>query len=334
MQRGRVQMKAGKLDSELLKSIVFNNITCHREEVMVRPGIGEDCAVMDFGDFACVISTDPITGASNEVGRLAVHISCNDIASNGVEPIGLMLTIMVPEGTTKEEINQIMQQAGEAAAELNVEIIGGHTEITPAVNKVVISSTAIGRQLKDKVIFTKGSKPHDLIIMTKNVGLEGTAIIAHDWEERLRKDLGDSIVDEAKKMIDRLSVVKEGIIAGKIGTSGMHDVTEGGLLGAVWEMCEASSVGALLYKDKVNIAKSTQEICKYFNIDPFRLISSGCMLITVSQNKAEQLLDEFKKSGIQASIIGEVTSKGRYIKDGENLLEIKPPESDELYKVI
>lgn len=327
-------MKAGKLDSDLLKSIVFNNITHHRDEIMIRPGIGEDCAVIDFGDYACVISTDPITGAVNEIGRLAVHISCNDIASNGVEPMGLMLTIMAPEGTTEDEINQIMKQAGEAAAELKVEIIGGHTEITPAVNRVIISSTAMGRQLKEKVVFTKGAKPMDVIVMTKNLGLEGTAILAHDWEERLRRDLGDDIVNEAKQMMKDISVVKEGVIAGKVGVTGMHDITEGGLLGALWEMCEASSVGALLYKEKVNIAPSTGKICKYFNIDPFRLISSGCMLITVSKNKSEELLNELKRGGVSASVVGQVISTDRYIKDGEELFEIEPPESDELYKVL
>lgn len=326
-------MKSGKLDSELLKSIVFNNITYQREEIMIRAGIGEDCAVIDFGKFACVMSTDPITGANNKVGRLAVHIACNDIASNGVEPLGLLLTILVPEGTTETELNEIMKEAGEAAAELNVEIMGGHTEVTSAVNKIVISSTVIGKQLKERVTFTKGAKPGDLIIMTKNAGLEGTAIIAHDWEDRLRKALGNNIVDEGKEMMQNISVVKEGVIAGKIGVTAMHDVTEGGLLGALWELCEASAVGTLIDKERINIAPATKKICQYFNIDPLKLISSGCMLITVAQEKAPELLDQYKKNGIIANVIGEITAEGKFIQDGENIFEILPPESDELYKV-
>lgn len=326
-------MKAGKLDSELLKKIVFNNITYHREEVTIRPGIGEDCAVIDFGEYACIISTDPITGAVNEIGRLAVHVACNDIASNGAEPLGLMLTIMAPEGTTEEDIENIMRQAGKAAAELRVEIIGGHTEITNAVNRVIISATALARQLKDKVISAGGARPGDRIIMTKNLALEGTAIIANDWEDRLRKDLGNDLLEEAKSMMNNISVVKEGVIAGKAGASGMHDITEGGLLGAVWEMCEASSVGALLYKDKVFIATSTQKICSYFNIDPFRLISSGCMLITIAEDRAESLVEELESQGIRASVIGEITQAGRYIRDGDNFIPIEAPQSDELYKI-
>ena len=138
-------LKTGKLDSELLEKIVFNNIKFKRPEVLTRPGIGEDCAVVDFGSYECIMSTDPITAAISEIGRLSIHISCNDIASNGIQPLGIMLAVMLPVGTTEEQIEEMMRQAGEASEELGVEIIGGHTEITPAVTKPVIVSTAIGR---------------------------------------------------------------------------------------------------------------------------------------------------------------------------------------------
>ena len=138
-------LKVGKLDSELLKKIVFDKITFRRDEVITRPGIGEDCAVIDYGDYECVLSTDPITASIEDIGRLAVHISCNDIASNGVEPVGLLLAVLLPEGTTEEQIENMMDQAGKASEELGVEIVGGHTEITRAVNQPVMISTAIGR---------------------------------------------------------------------------------------------------------------------------------------------------------------------------------------------
>ena len=138
-------LEIGKLDSKLLEKIVFENIKFKRKEVLKRSGIGEDCAVIDFGEYDCVMSTDPITAAVDQIGRLAIHISCNDIASNGIEPLGVMLAVMLPVGTTEEDIEEMMKQAGDAASELGVEIIGGHTEITPAVRQPVIVSTAIGR---------------------------------------------------------------------------------------------------------------------------------------------------------------------------------------------
>jgi hydrogenase expression/formation protein HypE len=327
-------MKVGKLDSELLQKIVFNNIKLHRSEVMVRPGIGEDCTIVDYGKYALVMSTDPITGAASEVGKLAVHINCNDIASNGVEPLGLMMTILAPEGTTEVEIENIMKQAAEEAAKLNVEIIGGHTEITAAVNKIIISATAIGRELKDKIIKTSGAKLGDKIIMTKTAGLEGTGIIAYDLEEKLITRFSREIIERAKKMVDNISVVKEGIIGGKFGASSMHDVTEGGVLGAIWEVCEASKLGCNIYKDQIAVAKETAEICDFLNIDPLKLISSGTMLMTVSTEKKEMLLKELRENGIQATVIGEITKKGRYLIENNKKIEIMPPESDELYKVI
>lgn len=327
------KMKTGKLDSDLLKKIVFKNIKYKRQEVLVRPGIGEDCAVVDYGDNVCVMSTDPITGASNDVGRLAIHISCNDIASNGVEPLGIMLTIMVPEGTTEEEINEIMKQAGREAEKLNIEIIGGHTEITNAVNKAVIVSTAIGKSPKEKYLNRETIKPKDAIILTKQAGLEGTGIIANDFSQQLTDYLTTEEIDNAKKMLDQLSVIPEGVIAGAIGVSSMHDVTEGGVLGAVWEICECSNTGAEIYYDKIPVANETLKICEVFQLDFLKLISSGCMLITVSENKKDTLLDAFKKQNIHAAEIGIITDNERYlIKDGIKT-SINPPESDELYKV-
>ncbi|MBR2511686.1 MAG: AIR synthase, partial [Firmicutes bacterium] len=160
-------LKTGKLDSRLLERIVFDNIKLRRDEVITRPGIGEDCAVLDYGDYECVMSTDPITAAIDEIGRLSVHISCNDIASNGVEPVGIMLAVLLPEGTTEEQIDTMMKQAGQASEELNVEIIGGHTEITPVVKQPVIISTAVGRGPKNGSQSAENMKPGDYIMITK-----------------------------------------------------------------------------------------------------------------------------------------------------------------------
>ncbi|MEW9122827.1 MAG: AIR synthase family protein [Thermotaleaceae bacterium] len=327
-------MQVGKLDTETLKQMLGKSIRYHRPEVMVRPKIGEDCAVVDFGDYACVLSTDPITGASSEIGRLAVHIACNDVASNGVEPLGIMLTIMAPLGTTIEQIEAVMKEAGETAAGLQVEIIGGHTEITEAVNRMIISATAIGRQKKEAVVISQGAKVGDLILMTKTAGLEGTAILAHDREEQLREVLEGPLLEGAKKMLEAISVVPEGRIAGQIGVSSMHDVTEGGLLGAVWELCEASEVGAVLYEEEIPVAEETKKICEYFQIDPLRLISSGCMVMTVDKNKKDLLLKQLEEAKIKGTIIGEIIENGRFLVSKDRKIAIAPPESDELYKVV
>ena len=145
------KLKIGKLDSDVLKDLVLDKISLTRPEVKTRAGVGEDCAVIDFGPYDCVISTDPITADASDVGRLAIHISCNDIASNGIEPLGITLAVMLPDGTTKEDVSRIMAQAAGAAERAGVEIIGGHTEVTAAVNQPVIVSTAIGRAAGEHV---------------------------------------------------------------------------------------------------------------------------------------------------------------------------------------
>lgn len=220
-------LPVGKLDTDLLKETVFSHILHLRPEVMVRPGVGEDCATIDFGEYECVMSTDPITAAISEIGRLAIHITCNDIASNGVEPLGIMLAMMLPIGTTVGEIETIMMQAQEVAGSLGVEIIGGHTEITPAVNRPVIVSTAIGRTVSGGSQKAENMRPGDVILMTKQAGLEGTGIIASDFAEELTSVLTEEEIAEAKGYMNLVSVVKEGVAAGKKGTAGMHDITEG-----------------------------------------------------------------------------------------------------------
>lgn len=329
-------LKTGKLDSELLEKIVFDKITYRRPEVLTRPGIGEDCAVVDYGDWECVMSTDPITAAISEIGRLSIHISCNDIASNGVEPLGIMLAVMLPVGTTEEEIEEMMRQAGEASRELGVEIIGGHTEITPAVTKPVIVSTAIGRGSKGGSQSAGDIKPGDLIMLTKYAGLEGTGIIACDFEDQLSQVLTREEIQEAKELLSQVSVVKEGVVAGKIGTHGMHDVTEGGILGAVWELCKIAGTGAEVWLDQVPVKQVTKKICTHFDIDFLRLISSGCMVIMVPAEKKEQMQEAMEEAGVEASYIGVIREEGQGIcmKEGDTLKEIAPPASDELYKVV
>ncbi len=326
-------MKIGKLNNDQLQSIIMNSINYRRDDVVLRSGIGEDCAGVQFGDDVCLLTTDPITGAASEVGRLAVHISCNDIASNGAAPIAILLTILAPESTTEEDLKLIMTQAHEEASKLNVEIVGGHTEITNAVNRIVVSSTAIGKQPIKDLFSNTEVKQGDYIIMTKSAGLEGTGIIAYEKDE-LTETFTDEEIREAKDMLDYLSVVKEGIIAGKVGVTSMHDITEGGLLGAAWEICEGANLGAVIKYESINIPTITQKICDHYEINPLRLISSGTMLMTVDPSKADELLEKLEAEGVPSNIIGAMTSKDVYLERRGRLSYVTPPDSDELYKVV
>ena len=331
-------MKKGKLDNEALERLVLGHTGADGKYVISGPGIGEDCAVIDFGDLECVISTDPITASASRIGSLAVHVSCNDVASNGVEPLAILLTVLLPLSVTEDEIGEIARQADETAKALGVQIIGGHTEVTDVVTQPVVSATAIGRAAKGFSAGTveNGPEPGDLIVVTKELALEGTAIAAETREEELSLSLDDEEIERAKKMLDRISVVREGVIAGKTGVAAMHDVTEGGILGAVWETCRRTNTGAEILASALPFDDVTMSVCALLDLDPTRLISSGSMLIYVKEKKWGILSAALADAGIAAHIIGSVKQREHGVtltmKNGETEA-VGPPEPDEIYKL-
>jgi hydrogenase expression/formation protein HypE len=329
-----ILLEIGKLRASDLEKLIFNNIKKGRKEILTDPKIGGDCAVLDFGDKVAYISSDPITGATEELGKLAVNINCNDIATAGVEPVGLMLTILAPEGTKAEDIKKVVSDAQKECEKLNVSIMGGHTEITKVVNQMVISVTAIGIGKKEEYVKRGKVNSGDYIILTKGAGIEGTGIIAYEKAAELEKTLGEKTLKEAKAMLDKISVVREGIISSPY-VKGMHDVTEGGVLGAVWEVSEFYGLGVQIYREKIKIAKCTQKICTYFNINPLKLISSGSMLLVADPERGKELIKILHKEGIESHIIGEFTETNSKTIISENFTEeISDPGSDELYKVV
>jgi hydrogenase maturation factor len=327
-------MKLGKVPETVLKRSVLNQIKHRREEVLVGPAIGEDCSVLAIAeDEVLVISSDPITGAVQDIGTLAVHITANDIASNGAEIIGLMLTILLPEGTEEAELRTMMKDIEAVCNALNIEVIGGHTEVTKAVCQPIVTVTGIGKMKRNEQIKTAGAKPGQEIVMTKWAGLEGTAIIASAKEAELITKYSASFIEGAKKMIEYISVVPEARIARGVGVTSMHDVTEGGIFGALWEIGAASKVGLEVDLKKILLKQETVEICEFYDLNPYMLISSGCMLMITE--KANQLVDQLKADGIAAAVIGRITEgNDRVIINEEERRFLEPPKSDELYKVM
>ncbi len=327
-------MEIGKLPNDILKKIVLSNIKTTRKEVLVGADIGKDSAIIDFGPEVCVLSTDPITAATKDIGKIAIHISCNDVAAGGAEPIGALMTLLVPPSATEDIIETIMKDAEEAAKEINIQIIGGHTEITDAVNRIVISTTVIGKQNKEKLPDVSKIKIGDKVIITKYAGIEGTSILAKELEQKLINKLGKEKLDMAKSMDSMLSVVKEGIVCGKIGVRYMHDITEGGVFGAIWEAAIATNKGIKVSKDLIPVKDITKEIADILDIDLYRLISSGSMLIIVEREKAPIIGEELQKLNIESAVIGEIIEKGIILEENGETIDIEPPSSDELYKAL
>lgn len=329
-------MKVGKLNNDELKNKIIKHLDKNRNDILFRSSVGQDCAAIDFGKFACVLSTDPITGAKEEIGKISVNVASNDIATAGIAPIGLMMTILAPSSTSIDDLEYIVKQANDEAQKNNIEIIGGHTEITNAVNQVIISITAIGKKEKNELLKPKKVSKEDNLIITKFPGIEGTGILAFDKSDELSNVLSKKEIKKAKSFLDYTSVIKEGIISDKVGVKLMHDVTEGGLLGALWEVCTLSKVGCCVKEKNIKINKITKKICDFYSIDPLKLISSGVMLIVVEKDKTKKLTQKLKKENIECYNIGQIKSEdfGKKIKRNNQLDNILSPESDELYKVL
>ncbi len=311
--------KEGKLSNQELGKIL-EKLPKFRNDILIGPSIGEDVAAFAVDGEAIVLTSDPITAADEHHGRLAVDVCINDLASSGCAAVCMLLTVLAPVGSSDEDIESVIMEAGARAAEFGVEIIGGHTERTSSVNRIVVSAVAVGRVAASMLKRTGGAKPQDLLYMTKYAGIEGTFLLVDD--ESLRSKIGSFI-----------SVKRDGEIASGCGVSAMHDITEGGVLGAIHEMCTASGVGSRIDIASIPMLSITAEKCSELGIDPLRLIGSGSMLIAVAPENSAALEAAFEGSGIRLTRIGVCTEETAIlgIESGE-AVEIQPPNSDEIYR--
>lgn len=327
-------MKTGKVPENVLKRSILKQIHTKREEVLVGAGVGEDCAILALSeDEVFVVSTDPVTGAVKDAGALAVQVTVNDLASSGAEPVAVLVSALLPEGTEEPEIRALMTQMEEVCGKLHVQIAGGHTEITRAVNQPVLTVTGIGKAKKDHVITTKGAKPGQDIVVSKWIGLEGTSILAKEKEAELLTRYPSHLIEEAKAFDRFLSIVPEAATAGKSGVTAMHDVTEGGIFGALWELAESSGVGLEIDLKRIPVRQETIEICEFYELNPYELISSGSLLMVTDDGF--DLVRKLAGEHIPAAVIGKVRAgNDRVVINEDERRFLEPPKADELYKVI
>ena len=327
-------MKLGKVPEIVLKRSVFKQIRHRRDEVLVRPGVGEDCSVIELAeDELFVLSTDPVIGTVEEIGSLAVHVTVNDLVCSGAEAVGVMLSMLLPCKSGEQQIKRLIRDIEEECQKLNIEIIGGHTEYTPAVNEPVITVTGVGKVKKDEVLQTKAIKPGQEIVMTKWAGLEGTAILAKAKEEELKSRYTSYFIEGAKELMSYFSIVPEAKIGKQMKVTAMHDVTEGGIFGALWELTAAADVGLLVDLAQIPLKQETIEISEFYDLNPYMLTSSGSLLLVTED--ANHLVEELEQQGIKATVIGRITEgHERIVFNEDERRYLQPPRFDEIYKVM
>lgn len=333
-----MRLPLGKIPKEILEEVIFKNLGIKREEVVLGPSAGIDGAVIDLGNKSLIVAMDPITGAVEQVGWLAVNVNANDVATFGVEPMFLLSCILLPEKADRKIVETISAEMNRAARELGIAIIGGHCEVTPELRNPIVVGCTMSITKKGNYVTAGGAKLGNKLILTKSAGIEGTAILATDREEHLKKALKPTLMHNAKNFYSRISVVKDAITAFKTGgVTAMHDPTEGGIFGGIHEMADASKTGVKIIEKRISVAAETAEICKFFQIDPLQLISSGALLIAAKPDFVKKILTSLKEQKIEASVIGEfLDSPSKHLLihgDGKEAALIRP-KYDHLWRAL
>lgn len=305
-------LQVGKLPAELLAALLARAPILDGR-VVLSPGIGLDCAVVDIGTTYLVFKTDPITFASDAIGWYAVQVNANDIATSGGLPRWFLMTLLLPEAsTTPELVERISEQVFEACQELGVSVIGGHTEITYGLARPILVGTMIGEVEKGDLVRPDGAQPGDRLLLVKSIPIEATAILARELPDRLEAELSEEELRRAQDYlyepgISVLRAARLAVQAGKV--TAMHDPTEGGLASALWELAEAADKTLVFDPRAVAIDPLAARVCKHFGIDPLAAIASGALLLTAAAADASRISSAIQSEGLPCAEIG-------YVKEG------------------
>ena len=331
-------LPVGKLPADLLARLLAQS-PASDPRVLLGPGIGLDCAVLDFDSTLLVLKSDPITFATDEIGWYAVQVNANDIATSGADPRWMMVTLLLPEGqTTVEYVEGISRQLQAACRAIGVSIIGGHTEITYGLDRPIILGVMIGEVSRERLVTPRGAAPGDHILLTKGVPIEATALLAREFPERLEGILQPDEINQAREFLYQpgISVLADARYACRAGrVTAMHDPTEGGLLAALWEMAEACGHAMAVDFSLVTIPPLARRVCEVFGIDPLAAIASGALLLTAVAEDAAEICLALESEGIPCTIIGRVEAGSASVISvaGEQRQTALRPTRDEIAKV-
>lgn len=309
-------LSPGKLPNDLLENFL-DGFDFHDPSVLIHAGVGEDAAAVDIDkEEVLVIKSDPITFATDAIGHYAVLINANDIATSGAIPRWFLTTLLFPSGVTASSIRQVMHELESVCRRWSITLCGGHTEITDAVTRPVIIGMLAGTVTKSSLIDKRNIKPGDNVLLTKAVAVEGTAIIAREFSDRLSVlGMTESDIETCKQFLFSISILEEAQIARDCGgVSAMHDITEGGLATALMELSIAGEHRIRVNMDRIPVFPQTEKMCTLLGIDPMGLIGSGSLLICSRKNETEMIMDSIQNAGIDIARIGEVMEAGRGVE--------------------
>ncbi|MCK4644332.1 AIR synthase family protein [bacterium] len=333
------ELPLGKISPEIFKEIIYPRLGARSSNVIIGPQNGVDIAITKVGNKVMATTTDPVFIVKEygfkKAAWFAVHILVSDIVTSGLKPAYLSIDLNLPVEITKEELKILWETVHEECEKLGIAIISGHTARYDGCNYPMVGgATVIAIGDEDEYIAPTMAAPGDDIIVTKGCAIEAAGLFAATFPDKIKKELGKEVFQKADELFFKMSVVKEAELAREFGLrdkgiTSMHDATEGGVFGGLYEVARASNVGMDIHKEKIIIKSEVEAICKRFEMDPYISISEGTMIITIKPVYSDKFIKLLKDNSIEASIIGKVNESGiiRIFENGEsNVLE--HPETD------
>ncbi|MGD8309392.1 MAG: AIR synthase family protein [Chromatiales bacterium] len=323
-------LPVGKLPPALLERLLAGAPT--DPSVVIGPGIGLDCAVVDIGDRLLVLKSDPVTFVTDDLGRYLVQVNLNDLATTGAVPRWLLVTLLLPDGRTSAACaDGIMETVYGLCREYGIAVVGGHTEITHGLDRPVASAALIGEVARDRLITPRGARPGDRVLLTKGVPIEGASILAREFPDRLRPLLGEEGLARARDLladpgIGVLEDARTALAAGRV--SAMHDPTEGGVAAALWELARASGRSLSIRVAAIPVPELCARICGAFHIDPLETIASGALLLTAPEPDARRITAALEAAGIPCADIGAVGEGPAGVRRADDGQALPWPERD------
>jgi len=303
-------LPSGKLGIHVLSELLDRYVSSD-PRVVVGPRIGEDTAAIDMGEKVIVVTTDPITFATDEIGYYSVVVNANDIATSGGEPKWFTVNILLPEKKTdKALVDRIFRQIHQACQEFDISLIGGHTEITCGLDRPILVGHMIGEVAKEAFVTTGNARIGDDVLLSKGLCIEGTSIIAREKGDDLRAmGVSRAFIERAQNFLydPGISIIKDAHVARHAGrVHSMHDVTEGGLANGLHEIAMTAKANVVVEKARIPVYEESRQICEAFNLDPLGVIGSGALLMTAPPAEADKILDQTAQEGVPVSRIGRI----------------------------
>jgi len=329
-------LPVGKLPLEHLRSLLSHSPKLD-PRLLIGPQVGEDAAVIDAGDRYLVVTTDPVTFATDQIGRYAVHVNANDVAVMGARPLWFFIVMLLPESRTTPELAEtIMADVRSTCEELGVALGGGHTEITQGLDRPILVGQMLGEVAPTRVVRKTRIAIGDQILLTQGMAIEGTAILAREKSEQLRGRVDANVLERGTRFLvdPGISIVSSALAAADVGGAvhGMHDPTEGGLATGLFELVAPAGLGLRVIRERIPVFPETDSICRALSLNPLKLIASGALLIAVAPDKVDAVLTVIQTIRIPVAVIGEVrpSSENITIMTNGNIEPLTPAARDEI----